>query len=94
MLVSYAYFTAIGDTDRNRAPPESGPSVSAQGATPKSTPESSSEDRTAVSEQITESRQRTNANSGPAWLHIVFGFVGAAAVGAVGMWLLLRRRAA
>jgi len=49
-------------------------------------------DRTEVSEQVSEVRQGTDADTGPAWLHIVLGFVGAAAVGAVGMWLLLRRR--
>ena len=52
------------------------------------------ESRASVSTQVSEARQRTDANTGPAWLHIVLGLVGAAAVGAVGMWLLLRRRPA
>jgi len=81
------------DTDKNGAPPESNALVSAQQAAPESMPEASSASRTAALAQVPEVRQGTDANNGPARLHIVLGFVGAATAGTVGMWLLLRRRA-
>jgi hypothetical protein len=44
-------------------------------------------------DKASEAQHGTDAKTGQSRLHIILGFVCAAAAGAVGMWLLLRRRA-
>jgi hypothetical protein len=80
--------------DRNGASQESGGAVSVLQAAPKSPPEAPRRNPATASGQVSEARRRTDPDSGPTWLHIALGLTGAAALGAVGMWLLLRRRAA
>lgn len=59
----------------------------------ESPPETSSGGLATVSKQFSEARQTTDTHTSPPWPYVAFGFAGAAIIGVVGVWLILRRKA-